>query len=73
MKTLEELIAERDKLLEENPHLKPFQDKIDEIMGKTPDDMKLEVLNIMMVCKLKKLAVQFKKLKEFIPDADSKN
>jgi hypothetical protein len=52
---LKEAIAERDRLIEKYPYLKETQTEIDELMAKTPEKDRCEVLFIMLGVKLKEL------------------
>ena len=66
MKTLQEAIAERDAYLEEHPGLKPMQKEIDEVLSKTPEKMRLEVLNTLMLQKMLQTADILNRLTKII-------
>lgn len=55
MKEIDRLIKQRDDFLKENPHLQKYQDEINRILSKTPQDNKLEVLSIILSNKLLEL------------------
>jgi len=48
MNTVEKAEKQLQDFLEENPHLKKEQEKIDKILNKTPKDKRLEVMAIML-------------------------
>lgn len=53
---LEEAIRARDRFLEEQPHLRPYQDEIDRILGKTAGfENRMSVLALMIEAKLYEL------------------
>lgn len=64
MKALAEAQKDLDTFLEEYPHMQEQQNKIDEIMKKTPSDKRLEVLLMMLAQKYSKILKQLKKLKQ---------
>jgi len=60
---LSKSIAERDEMLRKYPHLRKKQAEIDEIMAKTPEKDRVEVLFIMLGTKLTELNKELAKLK----------
>ena len=62
MKALVEAQKDLDTFLEEYPHMQEQQNKIDEIMKKTPNDKRLEVLLIILTQKYSEIIKQFNKL-----------
>ena len=71
-KNLEEALAAREKLLKEKPHLQAYQDELDTLLDKVPAGQRFEVLGQLMAEKLLNLQEQFGKLKEMLPDADTR-
>jgi hypothetical protein len=62
MKTLEEAVAARDEFLEQHPHLKPFQQKLDREFKDLPTEERLERLSNMMNGNLVTLGAVLKEL-----------
>jgi hypothetical protein len=59
---LECAIKNRDEYLDSNPRLKKYQNEIDEILDKTPENERVHVLSIMMSTKLFELQNELMKL-----------
>lgn len=57
-------MSEMEKFLEENPHMVEKQKKIQEILAKTPEKDRLDVLFLMLGTKLAELNTEVNKLKE---------
>jgi len=69
---LEKAIKERDDYLKEHPEHQWFQDEIDQILSKTPNHMRLEVLKIMLMSSAFKLKDEITKLHKCLVDARKK-
>lgn len=61
---LEKAIAARDKFLKDHPHLEPFQEEINQILDKTPEAEKAEVMLLLLAGKLKELQDKMGELNE---------
>lgn len=73
MSSLEELIARREQILKDNPHLQSYQDEIEKVMQKTPAALRPEVLSMMAAGLSQKLQQQLNiLLKEVSGDTTSK-
>jgi hypothetical protein len=60
---VERLIAQRNKLLKDHPHLKEFQDEVDNLLSTTIDPvMRLEILFMLMTDKLTEMRAVFSEL-----------
>ena len=70
--TLKKAIKERDDYLKEHPEHQWFQDEIDQILSKTPDHMRLEVLKIMLMSSASKLKDEMIKLHKCLVDVCKK-
>jgi hypothetical protein len=66
---LQKAIEARDKYLEERPHLKVFQEEIDDILSKCTEDDKLSVITLMMSAKLLEFQDALLKLKKELENA----
>lgn len=69
MTPLEKAIANRDRFLEEHPHLKAYQEFIDEILDKTPQHLRGEVLAQLGLQKSQELQAEVTKLLKEVADA----
>lgn len=69
MKTVEELISERDAKLKAHPELQAKQDEYEKIMSMTPPDKKLEVSFILMTCSLVEMQKAWNELQSLINEA----
>ena len=54
----------RDKFLEENPHMKKYQTEIEKVLNRCNSKDRMEVLSIMLGCKLNEFADQLYELKD---------
>jgi len=71
-KQLQNAIAERDKFLEEHPHLQGYQDEVNRIMngvGENPT-LRMETLSIMMATKLLEQSAEFQKINTILNKAN---
>lgn len=62
MTPLEKAIANRDAFLEKHPHMVPYQESIDEILDKTPQHLRGEVLAQLGLQKSQELQQEVTKL-----------
>ena len=62
MNELQKAIAKRDQFLEDNPRLQAQQDQINDVLDRTPEKDRLNVLGILMSTKLLDLQEQLLKL-----------
>jgi len=51
-KAISKAILARDKYLEDNPRLKAYQEEIDSILSKVPEEQRLEVLHMLALGKM---------------------
>lgn len=71
---IERLIAQRDQLLKDHPHLMEFQKEIDSLLGTTLDPVKrLEILFMVMSDKLMEMRSVFTELVRIAQAAAVKN
>lgn len=66
MPTLEEAIAARDEFLKNNPDMQAYQDEIDDILSKTSEDKRLEVMALLMATKTVELGNEVAKLQQIL-------
>ena len=60
---VEKLIAERNQLLKDHPHLKKLQEEVDELLGTTVDPViRLEILFMLMSDRLMEMRTVFAEL-----------
>lgn len=59
-----EAVEKRDKFLEKNPHMKEYQTELENILSKCKPEDRMEVLGIMLGCKLNEFSEQLLKLKD---------
>lgn len=65
---INEVIAKRDRYIEEHPHLKEFQNQIDDALDKCAVEDRPEVLMIMLGGKMNELRAKMNELKETLDD-----
>lgn len=73
MKSIKELTAARDKLLEEKPHLKKYQAEVDRILDGSPENMRQETLAMLLAGQVIQLNQQLAVLKGALNNADDKS
>ena len=55
MSTLSETKANLEKFLKDNPKAQKYQDEIDDILSRVPDDARLETIQLLLAGKLREL------------------
>ena len=68
MDKIKKAIEQRDKFLGKHPHMKEYQKEIDNVLNKCVPKYRLEVLSIMLGCKLNEFADQLYKIKKINED-----
>jgi len=61
---IREAKEKRDKFLEEHPHMKKYQQEVENILNRCNKKDRIEVLGIMLGCKLNEFADQLYELKD---------
>lgn len=57
-------IEKRDKFLEEHPYMKKYQQEIENMLNKCNSKDRIEILSIMLGCKINEFAEQLYKIKD---------
>lgn len=58
MTPVEKAIKKRDEYLKRHPHLSDYQKEIDETLTKTPDEYRMQTMEILMKSKLIEMQTQ---------------
>lgn len=63
---LNDALQAREKFLEEHPNTRSYQEEIDRILDQTPEQMRFEVLGLLMAGKMTELSQKLSELKSII-------